>query len=386
MQSVFKRFINHIVYEKQIHLLLITLAVSLLSILIANLFDKPFYSTVPVLSFLLQFLLSFAVVRLGNNNFVVLSILTLLLSKLYFLFTYSDGQIVLAPVNDQTMFVTNLIVTNMLLFGSLFAYSVFRSISVATEVLAILVLFMYIVFAFMFGSFIGHAEAFLSLPANQQQVAFIQSSVFEGSGYKPTIKDISLVVTIGWTTLLFVSVFIKVVVVTWLDNFYDNITGLLYLKKIRSSKFITLIFIPLFLLSALLPFVIDGAAVLAIQEYALPISYVFGISIAISGISLVHYYLINKSYSIPVLVVMYFCLFSPLSIYLVHALIVLGVIDCFLDLRSRLNINLNTEKNGEKEMKVIIQETTHLGKVGDIVTVKAGYARNYLLPKSIASE
>ena len=48
----------------------------------------------------------------------------------------------------------------------------------------------------MFGSFIGHAEAFLSLPANQQQVAFIQSSVFEGSGYKPTIKDISLVVTV----------------------------------------------------------------------------------------------------------------------------------------------------------------------------------------------
>ncbi len=37
------------------------------------------------------------------------------------------------------------------------------------------------------------------------------------------------------------------------------------------------------------------------------------------------------------------------------------------------------------EMKVILrQRVERLGDVGDIVTVKAGYARNYLLPKGIA--
>ncbi len=36
-------------------------------------------------------------------------------------------------------------------------------------------------------------------------------------------------------------------------------------------------------------------------------------------------------------------------------------------------------------MKVILrQDYEHLGKVGDIVSVKPGYARNYLLPKNIA--
>lgn len=38
-------------------------------------------------------------------------------------------------------------------------------------------------------------------------------------------------------------------------------------------------------------------------------------------------------------------------------------------------------------MKVIlIQTVDRLGKIGDIVTVKDGYARNYLFPKNIAKE
>ena len=38
-------------------------------------------------------------------------------------------------------------------------------------------------------------------------------------------------------------------------------------------------------------------------------------------------------------------------------------------------------------MKVIlIQDTDRLGKMGDIVNVKDGYARNYLFPKNIAKE
>ena len=37
-------------------------------------------------------------------------------------------------------------------------------------------------------------------------------------------------------------------------------------------------------------------------------------------------------------------------------------------------------------MKVILLQTDeHLGQIGDIVNVKAGYARNYLIPKKIAS-
>ena len=38
-------------------------------------------------------------------------------------------------------------------------------------------------------------------------------------------------------------------------------------------------------------------------------------------------------------------------------------------------------------MKVILTQTkTKLGKIGDIVDVKDGYARNYLLPKNVAKE
>ncbi|MBI5124369.1 MAG: 50S ribosomal protein L9, partial [Candidatus Omnitrophica bacterium] len=38
-------------------------------------------------------------------------------------------------------------------------------------------------------------------------------------------------------------------------------------------------------------------------------------------------------------------------------------------------------------MKVILTQTIdRLGKVGDIVTVKDGYARNYLFPKNVAKE
>jgi ribosomal protein L9 len=38
-------------------------------------------------------------------------------------------------------------------------------------------------------------------------------------------------------------------------------------------------------------------------------------------------------------------------------------------------------------MKVILTQTVDkLGKIGDIVTVKEGYARNYLLPKNVAKE
>ena len=37
-------------------------------------------------------------------------------------------------------------------------------------------------------------------------------------------------------------------------------------------------------------------------------------------------------------------------------------------------------------MKVILKETvTNLGTVGDVVTVKAGYGRNYLLPQGLAT-
>jgi large subunit ribosomal protein L9 len=36
-------------------------------------------------------------------------------------------------------------------------------------------------------------------------------------------------------------------------------------------------------------------------------------------------------------------------------------------------------------MQVILREdVTHLGEVGDVVNVKAGYARNYLLPRGLA--
>ena len=36
-------------------------------------------------------------------------------------------------------------------------------------------------------------------------------------------------------------------------------------------------------------------------------------------------------------------------------------------------------------MQVILREdVTHLGEVGDLVTVKAGYARNFLLPRGLA--
>src|SRR5205823_13281956 len=34
---------------------------------------------------------------------------------------------------------------------------------------------------------------------------------------------------------------------------------------------------------------------------------------------------------------------------------------------------------------VLIEDVTHLGKQGDLVEVKPGYARNYLLPNSLAS-
>src|SRR3954451_12967538 len=34
---------------------------------------------------------------------------------------------------------------------------------------------------------------------------------------------------------------------------------------------------------------------------------------------------------------------------------------------------------------VLIEDVTHLGKQGDLVEVKAGYARNYLLPNSLAT-
>ncbi len=38
-------------------------------------------------------------------------------------------------------------------------------------------------------------------------------------------------------------------------------------------------------------------------------------------------------------------------------------------------------------MKVILKEDVHnLGKMGDIVTVRNGYARNYLIPKDLAVE
>ena len=36
-------------------------------------------------------------------------------------------------------------------------------------------------------------------------------------------------------------------------------------------------------------------------------------------------------------------------------------------------------------MQVILREdVAHLGEVGDVVSVKAGYARNYLLPRGLA--
>ena len=36
-------------------------------------------------------------------------------------------------------------------------------------------------------------------------------------------------------------------------------------------------------------------------------------------------------------------------------------------------------------MQVILREdVNHLGEVGDLVTVKPGYARNYLLPRGLA--
>jgi len=34
---------------------------------------------------------------------------------------------------------------------------------------------------------------------------------------------------------------------------------------------------------------------------------------------------------------------------------------------------------------VLIEDVTHLGKQGDLVEVKPGYARNYLLPNSLAT-
>src|SRR5437764_13088353 len=34
---------------------------------------------------------------------------------------------------------------------------------------------------------------------------------------------------------------------------------------------------------------------------------------------------------------------------------------------------------------VLIEDVTYLGKQGDLVEVKAGYARNYLLPNSLAT-
>jgi large subunit ribosomal protein L9 len=35
---------------------------------------------------------------------------------------------------------------------------------------------------------------------------------------------------------------------------------------------------------------------------------------------------------------------------------------------------------------ILIQSIDRLGKIGDIVNVKEGYARNYLLPKNVAKE
>src|SRR3954464_2534571 len=37
------------------------------------------------------------------------------------------------------------------------------------------------------------------------------------------------------------------------------------------------------------------------------------------------------------------------------------------------------------QLLVLIEDVTHLGKQGDVVEVKPGYARNYLLPNSFAT-
>src|SRR3954451_3582994 len=37
------------------------------------------------------------------------------------------------------------------------------------------------------------------------------------------------------------------------------------------------------------------------------------------------------------------------------------------------------------QLLVLIEDVTHLGKQGDLVEVKPGYARNYLLPQSLAT-
>ena len=41
-------------------------------------------------------------------------------------------------------------------------------------------------------------------------------------------------------------------------------------------------------------------------------------------------------------------------------------------------------KHGGMQL-VLIEDVAHLGKQGDVVEVKPGYARNYLLPNSLAA-
>lgn len=40
-------------------------------------------------------------------------------------------------------------------------------------------------------------------------------------------------------------------------------------------------------------------------------------------------------------------------------------------------------KNGQQTL-ILLQNVTHLGKTGDVVEVRAGYARNYLVPQGLA--